>query len=74
MARLYKFLISPNHILYGTSPLVEELALTATEDVMSSFRALRSLWRRHHLSRLVYRDLLTGRAWNIGVAMRVSRD
>ena len=38
---------------------------------MSSFRALRSLWRRLHLSRPVYRDLLTGRAWNIGVAMRV---
>jgi hypothetical protein len=49
VACLYKFLITPNHILYVTSPLIEELALTATEDVMSSFRTLRSLWRRPHL-------------------------
>jgi hypothetical protein len=57
VAYLYKFLITPNHILYGMSCLIEELALAAKEDVMSSFRTLRSLWRRHHL--MTIQEILT---------------
>jgi hypothetical protein len=39
------------------SSLIEELALTGKEGVMSSFRTLRSLWRRHHL--MTIQEILT---------------